>query len=481
MNTDKGRSDSFLSYFSYLCSSVPHLWLPSRFTPLLSIALTAGLIAFTALVAPATLPLGRPVATHPATMAIHCQIWHGVRGAQITDALASADLQAPPTDVMQLNTLEFAPGFKDEWACSLSGLITPLATGRYVFNIAARDSGVLFLSTDDTPAHRRFIAEVPAATDLHTYRWYSAQTSPGIQLIAGHSYFIQAICKSGPGPGGISIAWTLPNGKVEGPIASDRFRKYSGEVSPPDRRVHHATLTLKDEPPATQPGIHKFVRGAHADVDGDSQDLSYLMFTPKGLATGTEQLPMLVFLHGNSRQGYSLSAVEQTGPIQDLERSKALADWMPMVVMVPQLPPDWRWDTPGAARSVNLLVEQLCKRYPRIDRSRIYLTGISMGGKGTWLTLEDSPQTYAAVAPISAVDVRPDQAPQMLKDLRNLHIICGGDDNGFTAGSKRMYEALKPSMGDKVQLTVWPHEGHNVWDHYYPTREFYEGLLKFSR
>jgi predicted peptidase len=152
-----------------------------------------------------------------------------------------------------------------------------------------------------------------------------------------------------------------------------------------------------------------------------------------------------------------------------------------MIVMCPQLPPEWRWDTPGAAQAVNGLVEQLCRRYSRIDPKRIYLTGLSMGGKGTWLTAENSPQTYAAVVPISAVDVRPDQAPQWLRDLPNLHIVCGSEDAGFTAGSHRMYEAMKPVLGDRVQLTVYPHEGHGVWDHLYASQGFYEELMKFSR
>lgn len=418
----------------------------------------------------------------PSTMPVRCQVWHNLPGAQITDTLATDDLEQTPLQTQSIGPLEFAPGFKDEWACSMSALIAPPVTGKYTFSIAARDSGILFLSSDATMAHRKYIAEVPSATDIHTYRWYSSQASRSIELVAGKRYFIQAICKSGPGPGGISVGWTLPNGTFQGPIPADRLREYTGDVTLPDQRVHRLILSLKpDQPPTTQPGIHKFVRGAHVDVDGDSQDLSYLMFMPKSIETSTDPLPMMVFLHGNNRQGYSLTGVEQTGPLRNIEANAKLRDWLPMIVLAPQLPPDWRWDTPGAAQSVNALVEQLCRRYPRIDRHRIYLTGLSMGGKGTWLTLEDSPQTYAAVAPISAVDVRPDLAPELLKNLPELHIICGGNDNGFTAGSKRMYAALKPALGDRVQLTVFDHEGHGVWDHFYPTQAFYEELLKFSK
>ena len=51
-----------------------------------------------------------------------------------------------------------------------------------------------------------------------------------------------------------------------------------------------------------------------------------------------------------------------------------------MVGLFPQLPDGWRWDTPGAGEMVGELVEQICRKYPRVDRDRVYLSGLSMGG-----------------------------------------------------------------------------------------------------
>ena len=415
---------------------------------------------------------------------VRCDVWHNVPGSQATDALATPDLHRPADQVSQLRTPEFSPKFSDEWACSMSAILVPPESGQYYFYIASRDTGVLFLSTDESPEHRRYIAETPAATDLRSYRYYQSQTSIPVDLVAGRRYFIQAICKSGRGPGGISIAWMPIKGMFQAPIPAGNFRPYVGPLTTPDFQAHHVSVTLKPQASTTQPasqaGMHEFIRGAQFVVDGTPGDLSYLVRMPKAIDTSSDPLPMLIFLHGNGRQGYALRTLEQSAPMRNIEMTADLRDWLPMIVVAPELPPNWRWDTPGAGAVVNGLVEQLCQRYPRIDRSRIYLTGLSMGGKGTWLTLENSPQIYAAVAPISAVDVRPDAAPGMLKNLGNLHIICGSEDGGFTAGSKHMYEVLKPTLGDRVQLTVWEHEGHNVWDHYYSKRSFYEELLKFS-
>jgi predicted peptidase len=190
---------------------------------------------------------------------------------------------------------------------------------------------------------------------------------------------------------------------------------------------------------------------------------------------------MLTYLHGMSHQGYDLRACYQTGPAHNLLFDHKLDDTCPMFCMFPQLPPGWRWDTPGAGRIVNDLTRALCDRYPQIDRTRLYLTGNSMGGKGTWITAEDAPELYAAVVPISAVDVRPEQARTLLADLPYLHLACGSDDGGFTAGTHRMYDALKPVLGDRISLDVFNHEGHGVWEHFYSKPDFYTALLKYHR
>jgi predicted peptidase len=148
--------------------------------------------------------------------------------------------------------------------------------------------------------------------------------------------------------------------------------------------------------------------------------------------------------------------------------------------LFPQLPDGWRWDTPGAGEMVGELVEQICRKYPRVDRDRIYLSGLSMGGKGTWLAAYASPQTYAMIAPISAVAVRPKAAPEKFAGMYTW-IICGEYDHLFTQGSKQMYEAMQGLGSERVRLTVVPQGQHYCWNQFYPTRSFYEELMRHRR
>jgi predicted peptidase len=124
------------------------------------------------------------------------------------------------------------------------------------------------------------------------------------------------------------------------------------------------------------------------------------------------------------------------------------------------------------------IVDGVVARY-RADADRVYVSGLSMGGKGTWLVAEAAPDRFAAVAPICAVSVKPAYAREALKYVPTW-IICGSDDGEFTNGSKEMGEVLK-SVGAPSRLTVVPHEGHGVWGRFYSDARFYDWLLTNKR
>ncbi|HTO95005.1 MAG TPA: prolyl oligopeptidase family serine peptidase [Bacteroidota bacterium] len=120
----------------------------------------------------------------------------------------------------------------------------------------------------------------------------------------------------------------------------------------------------------------------------------YLTYLPKDYdVNGSTQWPAIIFLHGGSSRGSDLKRVKANGIPDRIERGKEL----PFVVIAPQCPVDRRWETDDW---FDIFYGEITSRY-RIDTNRIYLTGFSLGGSGTWYLAMKHPSTFAAIAPIS--------------------------------------------------------------------------------
>jgi pimeloyl-ACP methyl ester carboxylesterase len=437
------------------------------------LAFAAGFLAFL---------VGADAPVKPGVGSIRCEIWRNLDGAQITDSLAADELSRRPDETRPLDAFELNPAPQEPDACALRGYLIPPVSGDYTFEISADDTALLYLSTDQLVANRKNIANVPTALGVREYTRYACQTSKPIPLVEGKKYFVEALMKNLTGASHVSVAWILPDGTTEAPIPGTRLTPALTAVKPPEAYVEPPKLTLKPEQPIDlKPGFHKFIEGAHLEWPQESIDMSYLMFLPMNFDTTKDKRPLLIFLHGNSHQGTDLDGELNEGPPMYINTDPKMRDWFPMIGLFPQLPPDWRWDRPGAPQAVNALIKAVCAKYPRIDQRRIYLTGLSMGGKGSWLTALDSPQTFAAMTTFSAVAVRPQQAKTRLAPIKNIHIICGGDDGDFAAGSRQMFDVLHTTFGDRVQFTAVQHEGHGVWGRYYPYCDVYEELMRYSR
>jgi predicted peptidase len=120
----------------------------------------------------------------------------------------------------------------------------------------------------------------------------------------------------------------------------------------------------------------------------------YLTYLPKQYAADSDiQWPVIIFLHGGTSRGNDLKRVKANGIPDRLERGMNI----PFIVIAPQCPVDKRWETDDW---FNVLYGEITTRY-RIDTNRIYLTGLSLGGSGTWYLAMKHPSTFAAIAPIS--------------------------------------------------------------------------------
>lgn len=203
----------------------------------------------------------------------------------------------------------------------------------------------------------------------------------------------------------------------------------------------------------------------------DTPTYPYLAQTPKTYdADKTKKWPLLLFLHGSGERGDDLSKVAVHGPLRRIREGAEL----PFVVVAPQCPAGERW----LPARVNALVDELAVKY-RIDAQRIYVTGLSMGGHGTWAYALEFPERIAAIAPICGSGDTADAARLVNMPIWNFH---GAKDTAVPIQlSDAMIAAVKKAGAKEVNYTIYPDAGHDSWTETYANPKLYQWLLLHKR
>ena len=200
---------------------------------------------------------------------------------------------------------------------------------------------------------------------------------------------------------------------------------------------------------------------------GRSTD-KYVLFLPDAYYTDkTKRWPVLIFLHGKGERGDDINLVKQMGIPH---RIKNMGNF-PFIVIAPQCKLNVNtWDVP----SLNAMFPDILQY--RVDTNRIYLTGLSMGGNGTWMWGMNSPDKFAALAPICGWG-NPALAC-VLKD-KPMKVFHNTDDDTVPVnGSRKLVNAVKNCGGTRIDYTERPTGGHDAWSIPYYDYKFYEWLLK---
>ena len=219
----------------------------------------------------------------------------------------------------------------------------------------------------------------------------------------------------------------------------------------------------------------------------------YVVYVPRDWSRD-RAWPVVLFLHGAGERGTEGQRPAQVG----LGSAIRLApERFPALVVFPQVPLEERWIGAPADAAMQALADVVAEF--RGDAERIYLTGLSMGGYGTWHLALAHPDTFAALVPVcggivpngSAASVR--QSPLTLaaddpyaftaERLRHLPIwmFHGADDTVvLPSESRRMREALEAVRAD-VRYTEYPEVGHNSWDRAYGESELWRWLFAQRR
>ena len=226
-------------------------------------------------------------------------------------------------------------------------------------------------------------------------------------------------------------------------------------------------LAAADDKPATG-----FVDKTFKNSDG--HESPYVVFVPKAY-DGTKAFPVILFLHGSGEtdspknKGGRMPVEVGIGPaIKTREKS------FPFITVIPRAEGfGWGADTANAKRALAML-DEVQKEY-KTDPKRQYLTGLSMGGMGSWSIGMAHPDRFAAIVPVCG---RGDtKTADKLKDVPVWAFHGDADTSVKVEGSREMIDAIKKA-GGSPKYTEYPKVGHNSWDMAYGTDELYKWMLE---
>jgi len=194
----------------------------------------------------------------------------------------------------------------------------------------------------------------------------------------------------------------------------------------------------------------------------------YVVYVPQDYSP-KEKWPLIVALHGIGERGNDGLLQTEVGIGRAIRRH---ADRFPCIVVMPQCSPKRLWT--GSTEDIETAIAETRAAYT-IDPDRIYLTGLSMGGFGTWMYGADHIEMFAAMIPICGGG-RIEDAPKLA--TVPIWVFHGAADKTVSPKKSRdMVEAVEKAGGN-IKYTEFPGVGHNSWDNAYGNPKTIKWLLE---
>lgn len=219
---------------------------------------------------------------------------------------------------------------------------------------------------------------------------------------------------------------------------------------------------------AQKPDLDKLLE--KRTFEKDKSSLSYRLMSPADYKKdGKESYPLVVFLHGAGERGDDNKAQLKHG-VGDFATEEHRKKY-PCFLIAPQCPTKGSWV--ANAELVLALIDAACKEF-RIDENRIYLTGLSMGGYGTWEIISRKPERFAAAIPICGGG-----DPKRADKLTKLPIWCFHGDKDTAVKVERSRDMIKAieKAGGKPKYTEYEGVGHDSWTKTYRDEKVHEWLF----
>ena len=196
-------------------------------------------------------------------------------------------------------------------------------------------------------------------------------------------------------------------------------------------------------------------------------NFGYVKYVPSDIAGG-EKYPLVIFLHGAGERGDDLDVASRHGYMKHVRES---GREYPFIFVAPQCPDKKFWGC--YTESLIAFIDYICETLP-VDRDRVYLTGLSMGGTGTWMLAMAEPDRFAAIAPICGSGIY-----WFGEALVNTPIMVYHGDCDNVVPIENSMEMIKSvnMRGGNAQIKVLKGVWHNAWDAAYEGDELWTWLL----
>jgi predicted peptidase len=206
-------------------------------------------------------------------------------------------------------------------------------------------------------------------------------------------------------------------------------------------------------------------------IEVDGATIKYVVYVPKGY-NAEKPHPTILFLHGAGERGDDGQKQVSVGLGPAIKKAE---DKWNFIVVFPQVPKGKSFA--DIEKPILAMLDKTKKEY-KVDEKRLYVTGLSMGGYGSWLLVCKYPEMFAAAAPVCGGG-DPTQAAKV-KDLP-IWAFHGDKDTAVPLKKAQdMIDAVKAAGGDP-KLTVYPGIGHNSWDKAYNDEKLEEWFIKHAR
>lgn len=244
-------------------------------------------------------------------------------------------------------------------------------------------------------------------------------------------------------------------------------RKWTSVIVVLGSLVYGNVLTADEPTPGKQVGL-QFVSAALPE-----QKTGYLLFLPKDYGKDNRKWPVMMFLHGSGERGNDLNLVKVHGPPKLVDSRPDF----PFIVVSPQCPMNHSWNGEVQTHLLAELLDSVLTRFA-VDQQRVVVTGLSMGGFGSWTLASRFPGRFAAAVPICGGG-----DPENGEQLKSVPfwVFHGAKDTGVPLKLSEEMVAAVTSAGGSAKLTVYPEAGHDSWTETYKNEAVYDWLLAQRR